>query len=93
VVSFGGHQKCLSVDVRLCPLNRVKKAAGDRTPAALHLCGFRRLLAALNEGVNIFTTDSDTSRADARKSETAFESPPLYGANRHAEEFRHRFIV
>ncbi len=95
MVSFGGHQNCLSVDVRLCPLNRVKKAAGDRTPRGFRFSsrGFRGLLAAFNESVQIFTPDSDSARADARESETAFESPPFYGANRDAEEFRHRFIV
>jgi len=56
-------------------------------------CGFRGLLAAFNESVQIFAPDSDAARADARKPETAFESPPLYGANRDAEEFRHCFII
>jgi hypothetical protein len=37
VVRLNSHQKCLSVDVRLCPLNRVKKAAGDRTLSGFHI--------------------------------------------------------
>jgi hypothetical protein len=77
----------------------VKNSGYQRKPSSSslvrlsYLCGFRRLLAALNEGVNIFTTDSDSAWADARKSKTAFEAPPLHGADRDAEEFRNRFII